>query len=169
METLDGKGKVERLPLPGVSPSPILFSGKGGIKLLGVPALPYTSTEKAGSLISEASMILLSVENVTGMVFDTTSSKTGSQTAACVSLQLTLERPLLWFACRHHVGEIILSHVWDALNIEAAKSPEISIFQRFKENFDSITYRDTSQLNIFELDKIDDNMKFAIEGIVSLC
>ena len=48
METQDGKGNVERLP--------ILVSGIGGIKLLGVPALPFKSTEKAGALILEAEL-----------------------------------------------------------------------------------------------------------------
>ena len=38
METLDGQNKVDRLP--------ILISGKGGIKLLGVPAVPCKCTEK---------------------------------------------------------------------------------------------------------------------------
>ena len=84
METLDGKGKIERLP--------ILVSGIGGIKLLGVPALPFKSTERAGALISEASYNPIKQwgceESISGMVFDTTSANTGAQTAACVSIQL---------------------------------------------------------------------------------
>ena len=42
METLDGQNKVDRLP--------ILISGKGGIKLLGVPAVPCKCTEKRYTL-----------------------------------------------------------------------------------------------------------------------
>ncbi len=71
-------------------------------------------------------------DNICGMVFDTTSSNTGAHTAACVSLQTLLNRILLWFACRHHVGEVILTHVWEALKIETSLSPEISLFQRSK-------------------------------------
>ena len=148
----------------------ILISGKGGIKLLGVPAVPYKCTEKTGPLVAEASMNLLRewncADNITGMVFDTTSSNTGSQTAACVSIQSILRRPL--YACRHHVGEIILSHIWEALKIETAKSPDISIFQRFKDNFQSLTYKDTAQLNIFKQPQ-DDIAQSQIADIVSLC
>ena len=38
---------------------------------------------------------------------------------------------MLWAACCHHIGEVILTHVWDSLGIEVAKSPEITIFQRY--------------------------------------
>ena len=54
----------------------------------------------------------------------------GPNNGACIHLQRELETPLLWFACRHHVGEIILTHVWESLRIEASKSPEVSIFKR---------------------------------------
>ena len=50
MSTLDGADKEVRLP--------ILLPGIGGTKLLGVPVLPHLSTEKAGNLISKASMEL---------------------------------------------------------------------------------------------------------------
>ena len=50
------------------------------------------------------------------------------------------DRELLWCACRHHIGERILVHSWDSLKIEASRSPEISLFKRFKENFDMLTY-----------------------------
>ena len=126
VDTANKTNKVERLP--------ILLSGIGGIKLLGVPAIPYKSSS-AGEKIAQASLKLIKIQDcaksLRGMVFDTTSSNTGAQTAACVSLQNALSKPLLWFACRHHIGEIILTHVWAVLNIETSKSPEISLFQRF--------------------------------------
>ena len=137
MATLDGASQQERLP--------VLLSGVGGTKLLGVPAIPHKSTEKTGDLISEVSIELIEewncAECVAGMVFDTTSSNTGCKTAACVTLQNRLNRPLLWYSCRHHVGEILLTHVWNALKIEVLKSPEILLFKRFKENFSSITHQ----------------------------
>ena len=69
------------------------------------------------------------------MVFDTTSANTGHKTASCISIQIVLDRALLWLACRHHIGEVVLTHVWDELKIECSKSPEISIFRRFRDNF----------------------------------
>ena len=91
MSTLDGADKEERLP--------ILLSGIGGTKLLGVPALPHLSTEKAGDLISKASVKLLDQwdcsESVVGMVFDTTSSNTSHLTSGCIGIQWDLNKPLL--------------------------------------------------------------------------
>jgi len=42
---------------------------------------------------------------------------------------------LLWSGCRHHVGEVILTHVFDDLHIEASKSPDVSLFTRFRKHF----------------------------------
>ena len=109
MDSLDNEYSVEdRLP--------ILLSGVGGVKLLGVPTLSYKSTEKAGPLIAEATRNLLEesdcAENVTGMVFDTTASNNGAITAGCISVQSDLKRYLLWLACRHHIDEVLLKSVW---------------------------------------------------------
>ena len=131
MEASDGVDKVERLP--------VLLSDIGGTKLLGVPAIRQKSSSFAGSLIADVPDELIKIwdcqNSLSGMVFDTTSSNTGTQTAACVTLQNTISKPLLWFACRHHVGEVVLGHVWDVLKIEVSKSPKIQIFQRFRKHF----------------------------------
>ena len=144
VDTADKTNKVERLP--------ILLSGIGGIKLLGVPAIPY-KLSSAGEKIAQASLELIKIwdcaKSLRGMVFDTTSSNTGAQTAASVSLQNALSKPLLWFACRHHIGEIILTHVWAVLNIETSKSPEISLFQRFQKIFPTISIADKN-FDIFD-------------------
>ena len=105
------------------------------MKLLGVPAFPYLSNERAGTLIAEATVDLIQdwecEEYKSGMVFDTTWVNTGQKTAGCVSVQEKLGKPLLWFACRPDVIEVVLKHTWDALKIEVAKKPEISIFEWF--------------------------------------
>ena len=95
MEASDGVGKVERLP--------VLLSGIGGTKPLGVPAIRHKSSSFAGSLIADASDKLIKIWDCQNglAVFDTTSSNTGAQTAACVALQNTISKPLLWFTCRH--------------------------------------------------------------------
>lgn len=145
MDTLGNDyGTEERLP--------ILVSGVGGVKLLGVPALTHKSTEKIGPQISRATKELLDdwkcSDNISGMVFDTTSSNTGGISAACISIQSALSRFLLWLACRHHVGEVVLTVVWDSLQIEVSKSPDISLFTRFKENFEHIDYNDLQDLDV---------------------
>ena len=124
--TLDGFGKEERLP--------VLISGIGGSKLLGVPAIHNKSSDSTGKLIAQATVPLLEEWNckdsVVGMVFDTTASNTGHKTAGCIQIQISLNKPLLWFACRHHIGEVILTHVWTDLKIETSKSPIITVFER---------------------------------------
>jgi hypothetical protein len=143
MTTLDSSEQEERLP--------ILLSGIGGSKLLGVPSLPHLSTEKAGDLISKATTTLLDQwncrDNVVGMVFDTTSANTGHKTAACISIQRDLDKPLLWLACRHHIGEVLLDHVWNQLAVEVSKSPEVTVFTRFKSKWDQLSYNDMSNLS----------------------
>ena len=115
MDASDGVSKVERLLA--------LLSGIGGIKLFGVSAISHKSSSFVGSLIVDASDELIKIWNSQNssprMVFDKTSSNIGAQTAACVALQNTISKALLWFACRQHVGEVIVGHVWDVLKIEA--------------------------------------------------
>ena len=126
MHTLDGFGKEERLP--------VLISGIGGSKLLGVPAIHNKSSDSTGKLIAQATVPLLEEWNckdsVVGMVFDTTASNTGHKTARCIQIQISLNKPLFWFACRHHIGEVILTHVWTDLKIEVSKSPITTVFER---------------------------------------
>jgi len=74
-----------------------------------------------------------SVEN---MPFDTTASNTGHMTAACVPIPQRFGRALLWSACAHHVVEVILSHVFDAMKIiEPSKSLEVTAFAKFRKHF----------------------------------
>ena len=81
------------------------------------------------------------------MVFDTTASNTGHKTEVCVSIPKELGKPLLWPASRHHTGETVLRHVWENLNIEASKAPEITVYSQFKSTFSSISCQDLGRLN----------------------
>ena len=50
-------------------------------------------------------------DSVCGRCFDTTSSNTSQNIGAVIYLQDLLGIPILWLVCRHHVGEVILTHV----------------------------------------------------------
>ena len=53
----------------------------------------------------------------------------------CVTIHQRLNRVLLWSACQHHVGEIILSYVFTDLQIEVwpvSKSPDVTLFVQFQ-------------------------------------
>ena len=62
-------------------------------------------------------------------------------------MQKSLGRPLLWAACRHHIGEVILTCVWEVLCIEVSKSPDITLFDRLRTNFELLSYSDVTNLN----------------------
>ena len=64
-----------------------------------------------------------------------------------MSLQNKLGRPLLWFACRKHIGEIILTHVWESLKIETSRAPDIEMFKTLREKGFDATPRNTAALH----------------------
>lgn len=132
------------------------------IKLLGVPAYPPGTDKKTGDIIANLTTNLLNSWNcsdsIVNMSFDTTASNTGHITAACVAIQERLGKALLWSACRHHIGEIILSHVFDDLKIEASKSPDISVFKRFRKHYTLLQFVEDSDSEIpINLSKFDDS------------
>jgi hypothetical protein len=95
----------------------VVIGDARSLKLLGVPSYPVTSSEAPGATIANLTFDLLSswhcdctIVNVTS---DTTTSNTGHVSAACISIQQKLNKPLLWSGCRHHLGEVLLSHVFD--------------------------------------------------------
>ena len=68
----------------------------------------------------------------------------GAISAACVSVQEKLERPLLWAACPHHIGEVVLTWIWMSLLIEA-------LFVRLRDNFENLSFNDFSNLQFLEI------------------
>ena len=59
-----------------------------------------------------------------------------------------------------------MKQVWDALKVEVAKKTEVTVFERFKENFDKLTHSD-----IFGLDfpLIDEQLADMKNEITELC
>ena len=79
-------------------------------------------------------------ERIVNTTFDTTSSNTGHLSAACITIQDKLQRVVLWSGCRHHIGEVLLSHVFSDLRIEVSKSPDVTLFTRLRSNWDLISH-----------------------------
>ena len=111
----------------------------GKIKLLGVPSIvtkfkgKYVTT--ASSTIKKELYNLKCTHKVFRMVFDTSVSNmkicnTGEKVVLVFFLQEMWHINILWFTCSHHVGEVILSHVWDSLEIQPSKAPTINIFKK---------------------------------------
>jgi len=86
------------------------------MKLLGVPSYKKATDQTTGSLIADLTMKLMTEwqcsDRIVNMTFDTTSSNTGHLSAACIAIQDKLQRSVLWSGCRHHIGEVLISHVF---------------------------------------------------------
>ena len=152
----DSNTKVERLPVH-------VSDSKGGTKLLGVPKLMVGDAPGlAGTNIANATYDLLKKweleEKIATMNFDTTSTNTGHISGGCICIQKIIGRPLLWNACRKHVGEVHISKAWDILNVETSSGPEIGIFNRFKNNFNLIPLA-TSKKQLFDINSVESKHK----------
>ncbi|KAK6171931.1 hypothetical protein SNE40_018351 [Patella caerulea] len=72
--------------------------------------------------------------------------------AACISLQEQLDKPLLWsWWCRHHVGEVAVTHVFTDLKIETSKCPEVMLFVRLRKNWGMIPHDSSEELTRLDL------------------
>ena len=156
MEDLLKTSKTDRLPV-------IVSSSDGSEKLLGVPTVPIgTGSGTAGMNVARAVTDLLkdwgADDKIATMNFDTTPPNTGHKTGACISVQSSIGRPLLWNACRKHIGEVHVGHAWSILEVEVSSGPEISIFNRFKNNFDRIPL-EMATLQLFDIDSIPSEHK----------
>ena len=157
-DNLDNITKIERLPV-------LVSSSDGTEKLLGVAKLPVgVETGTAGQHIAEAAVDYLKewdlLPFVATMHFDTTNTNTGKHTGACIKLQDIIDCPLLWVACRKHIGEVHVGRAFDILKVEVSVSPEILIFNRFKIDFSKIDHW-KSPYSLFDIDNIKpENQKF---------
>ena len=148
----DTNVKIERLAV-------IVSDLEGNTKLLGAPKVPIGAEPgTAGKHIAEAAINLLKEwkiqDLVATMIFDTTPTNTGVDTGACKMVQELFERPLLFCACRKHIGEVHIGHCFDCLNIEASKGPEISVYNTFKNNFHLIPV-ETTPKKTFNINNIN--------------
>lgn len=134
MPDILGTQKVDRLPVL------VSYSG-GNEKLLGVPKLACGTGWNTGEAVYKILQTWDLEGKIIGMGFDTTSVNTGVQNGACIFIENKLEKELLWFACRHHIMEIILSKVF-ALCLGPSSSPEIPIFKRLKETWNAVVLTD---------------------------
>ena len=128
---------------------PVLVSSGLNTKLLGVPSFTSDVEQSFESIIGDFTYQLLSdwkcsVDGAVSMVFDTTSTNTGLWSGGCVEVQSRLQKPLLWCACRKHIGELIVGSVFDELHIETSKSPEILIFKNFRTYFSHVSQTNLS-------------------------
>lgn len=123
-------GNVERLA--------IVVSGLGESKILAIPKL------QSGTGLAQANAIFQTLEywdivkNIKGMGFDTTSSNTGQERGAAYILASKFEQPLMFFACRHHVAELLLKSAFVKTVEGSTCGPDIRLFDRFREEWNNL-------------------------------
>ena len=129
----------------------VVVSGRDVEKILGIMKMPSGT----GQAQAKATFQLLNLWDISGdivgMCFDTTASNTGRLSGACVVLEKLMDRNLMYFACRHHVHEIIIGEVYTVL-LGPSRGPNIALFERFRKfwpNIDQSHYRplEDSRLN----------------------
>lgn len=115
----------------------ILVSGKPELeipKLLGIPVISSITGAAQHDAIVNLLRSWKVIDNVVGLVFDTTASNTGRIKGCATVIEKTLDRAVLWFACRHHVYELHVKHVSDEI-IGKRNSPSESLFVRFQKEW----------------------------------
>ena len=126
LRDLTGNDHVDRLP--------VIITGENVSQLLTVAKLPCGTGEAQSNAVCDALRDWGLESNVAGLSFDTTSSNTGWISGACVRIQQTLGRSLLFLACRHHVFELVIAAVFVKC-MGVSDGPDIRIFRRFKEQW----------------------------------
>lgn len=74
------------------------------------------------------------LETIIAMCTDTTGANTGCTNGACVLLEQMMGRNLVYFACRHHMFELIIGAVFIKLFGETT-GPNIEMFENFKRDW----------------------------------
>ena len=103
------------------------------------------------------------------MAFDTTAANTGHLTAACISIQIALERPLLWSGCRHHIGVVLLTHVFNTLHVENSRLPEVDLFVRLRNNWTLMSTDESGPLSFYTPDDAEPQCLLGMRAELEKC
>ncbi|KAJ6647754.1 hypothetical protein Bhyg_02977 [Pseudolycoriella hygida] len=110
------KTKVDRIAVAVIS--------NGNSKLLGIPKGDRGTGENMANIMHKE-ILIWKLTNVVGLCADTTSSNTGWKSGASALLQgKYLNDQKIFFPCRHHIYELILSQVF-ILFFDRPESPDV--------------------------------------------
>lgn len=116
----------------------VVVSHFNGYKLIEIPKI------KDGKGLTVAKGVFSSLQKwnlmskIGAICFDTTSSNSGWREGSAVHLEKMMKKPLLFFACRHHIAELLLKKAF-ALTVEPdSAAPVITICKRFQKAWPKI-------------------------------
>ena len=106
--------------------------------MLGIPRIAQGTGEKNAAVTYTTFLEWDLYNQVAGISFDTTASNTGLSDGSCMLLEQKLQKELLWFACRHHVLELICGAAFKAVFGPTTAGPNVPLFRRFQEFWPAI-------------------------------
>ncbi|KAG0706297.1 hypothetical protein GWK47_024348 [Chionoecetes opilio] len=107
-------------------------------KILAMSKLSDGNAEPTAVVIGEVLTEWNLKDRIAPVCFDTTAVNTGDKSGVCLCLELMLDKPLLYFVCRHQILEILLDKVFSSLFKEQSKGPEVSLFLDFRNMWPQI-------------------------------
>ncbi|KAK3919958.1 hypothetical protein KUF71_009245 [Frankliniella fusca] len=128
MHPLAGGDKfIERLP--------IVVTGENWEQLLGARIIKDGTGQAQAEEVFSQVQAWGCTDSVWAVCTDTTSSNTGTTKGAVVRLEVLLQRKLVYFACRHHLLDLIPKNIFGKM-IEPSSSPDLgALCRRFKSEW----------------------------------
>lgn len=123
-------GEIDKLAM-------VLTNGSN-TKILGVAEIKKGTAEEQFQAITKTIDDWEIEPFIKGICFDTTSVNTGEKSGTCKKLRDMFGGKILTLACRHHVLEVLLSGVYCSAMKEKSTSPDISLFVKFKSQWNSL-------------------------------
>ena len=97
-------------------------------KLLGVPFIKSSTGIQQCNATLELIKTWGLTDNIVGLVFDTAGSNSGINKSAAKLIEEKLGKKVFYFACRHHISEVIIGSVFSKV-----KSPDNPMFSCERE------------------------------------
>ena len=101
-------------------------------KLLGVSFLESCTGVQQCNATLELIKTWGLIDNIVGLVFDTTASNSGINKDAAKLIEEKLDKQIFYFACRHHISEVVIGGAWGAVFSEV-KGLDNPVFCNLKE------------------------------------
>ena len=153
-KTLTLRGRVESKRVC------IYLSGVEAVNMIKLLGIPECSTGKGIDEFELVRDYLVKWEvrkQVIGMVFDTTNSNSGEHSGACRYLEIWIDSPVLWLACRRHIAELHIGSATKEICGET-KDPGMSLFRRLRDHWSSLE-PDMDDLPLLDLSSLTPELK----------
>ena len=126
-------------------------------KLLGVPETPSGTGADEAKVVTDMLVSWEVLDEVVGMVFDTTSCNTGAENGACKFVEEWRGSPILWLACRHHIAELHMMRTVQAV-MGNTTDPGVKLFRRLKKEWSELEI-DLDNLVKLDISSLDSELQ----------